>query len=234
MKRSLCFLAVLTLAATQAVAAVESVRFAPANVLPRLPASLQMHAFTGGRVELVVDVSADGKTSDWLVLAYTHESLVGPCVEAVQNWRFSPARIDGVAVPAQVGLTVNFTVDGIVISSNMLDEMFVRTLSGEGTRLVYRTKPAGELDQPPMRVNGPAPKYATAALRQGVRGKVQVRFFIDETGAVRMPAVDVGAQPYLAEMAVEAVRDWKFAPPVSNGRPVLISASEEFNFGRVE
>jgi TonB family protein len=227
-----CFLVVLSLAVTQAGAAVESVGLAKDNVLPFLPSSLQMQAFTRGSVELAVDVSAEGKPTDCLVLSYTHEPLVAACVNAVQTWRFIPAKVDGVAVPAHIEFTIDFTVDGIVVNSVRLDQMFVRTLCREDEHLTRRVRSAAELDHPPARVAGPAPKYATAALRQGVQGRVQVRFFVDQTGSVRMPSVDSSAQPYLAETALAAVRGWKFEPPVSKGQPVLISASEEFIFGQ--
>lgn len=234
MKRFPCLLALLTLAATQGGAALEPVRLEPDSVLPRLPASLQMQAFTHGRVELAIDVSTEGRPTDSLVLGYTHEALMKSCLEALSTWRFSPAKLEGKPVPSQIEITFNFSVDGIVVSSNMLDESFVRSLRGDEDRLIYRARFNGEVDRTPARVNGAAPKYAAAALQQGVRGKVQVRFYIDESGNVRMPSVDSGVPPYLAARAIEAVRDWKFEPPVSNGRPVLVAASEEFNFGKVE
>jgi len=47
-----------------------------------------------------------------------------------------------------------------------------------------------------------------------------------------MPAIaTAGEHPYLAEQAVLAVRHWKFAPPTSKGRPVLVAAAQEFDFG---
>lgn len=231
MKTLFALLTLLLVAASHAAGAVEHVAFNPANVLPRVPASLQMQAFTGGRVDLAVDVDASGAATDWLVLAASDDALVDTCLEVVPHWRFSPARVDGVAVPAQLEFAVNFTVDGIVLTSNMLDEVYVRTISG-GTRVTARTRGMSGLDHAPARVSGSTPKYALAALQHGVRGRVQVRFYIDETGAVRMPAVDAGAEPYLAQRALEAIRDWKFEPPTSHGQPVLVVASEEFNFGR--
>ena len=68
-------------------------------------------------------------------------------------------------------------------------------------------------------------------MKQGVRGKVQVHFYIDENGAARMPAIDNSDHPYLSEIAVEAVRGWKFEAPTANGAPVLVEALQEFNFG---
>jgi outer membrane biosynthesis protein TonB len=60
---------------------------------------------------------------------------------------------------------------------------------------------------------------------------VQVHFYIDEKGVVRMPAVQNGPHPYLMEMAVEAMKGWKFEPPTSRGRPVLVAAAQTFEFG---
>ena len=64
-----------------------------------------------------------------------------------------------------------------------------------------------------------------------MRGRVEVRFYIDEKGAVRMPVVASDASSYLAESAVTALRDWRFEPARQNGRPVLVAASQEFDFG---
>jgi outer membrane biosynthesis protein TonB len=32
-------------------------------------------------------------------------------------------------------------------------------------------------------------------------------------------------------LAVVALRQWKFEPPARNGRPVLVKATQVFNFG---
>jgi TonB family protein len=96
--------------------------------------------------------------------------------------------------------------------------------------LVYRPGRSAQLDRPLVRISGGAPKYAMAAAKDGVRGRVEVHFYIDETGAVRQPAISSAANPYLAEQAVEALRAWKFEPATSGGRPVLVVASQEFNF----
>jgi len=234
MKTTLGLLACLLLAAAPAGAALEPVKLNPDSPLPWVPASLQLDAFSHGRVVLVVDISADGLPTDWLVLGYTHRPLVTTCLAVLPSWRFTPARLDGTPVPVQVEFSIEFSPDGAVLTTCSLDEMFIRERFGEGRHLITATTRPADLDRVPARVTGPAPKYAAAAERQGVRGKVEVRFYIDETGAVRMPSVDAGSQPYLAGRALEAVRNWKFEPPMSKGRPALIAASEEFDFGRTQ
>lgn len=65
-----------------------------------------------------------------------------------------------------------------------------------------------------------------------VRGDVTVSFYIDEQGAVRMPYVLGQPNLELADLAVEAVRQWKFEPPTRQGRPVLVHAQQLFRFNR--
>lgn len=223
---SICALVV----ATQATAALESIRI-ETTVLPQMPPSLLIRGVTEGRVVVAIDIDAEGKLTDQLVVGYTHEQLVKPIVAALKEWQYQPARRDGVPVPAQVELTVTMSATGLVVSYTgveMMDAYFDRML---GDPMKYRLSSPKEIDRVPVRTNTVSPKYAEEALKQGVRGKVQVHFYIDENGTARMPAVDHTDHPYLAEIAVAAVREWKFEPPTTKGHPVMVAASQEFSFG---
>ncbi len=217
--------------AAQATAALESIKIETTE-LPSMPPSLMLKGVTDGRVMVAIDVDADGKLTDFLVIGYSHQALVKPIVAALKEWCYQPARRDGVAVPAQIELTVSMAATGVVVSmsgTDLMDAYMERILDGD--RLKYRTSRSHEIDRVPVRTNTVAPKYAADALKQGVRGTVQVHFYIDENGAARMPAVDRTDHPYLAEIAVAAVREWKFEPPTAKGQPVMVEASQQFNFG---
>ena len=99
-----------------------------------------------------------------------------------------------------------------------------------GLRHDYQACPAAEIDRPPVAIHTVAPRYAEDAEKQGVRGRIKVFFFIDKQGAVRMPAVQADAQPYLSTIAIKALRVWKFEPPTRRGLPVLVAAAQAFNF----
>jgi TonB family protein len=231
MKNLTSLIALCTLVvATQATAAIESISV-KTTTLPQMPFSLLERGVIEGRVVVAVDINAEGKLTDHLVIGYTHAPLVKPIVEALTEWQYQPARRDGVPVPAQVELTVTMSATGVVVSQTGMEmvETFMERVLGD--HLKYRTSRPDEIDRVPVRTNTVAPKYAEAALKQGVRGKVQVHFYIDENGAARMPAVDNSDHPYLAEIAVAAVREWKFEPPTAKGNPVLVAVSQEFLFG---
>lgn len=211
-------------------AAFESVKI-EMTVEPEIPAVLRMEGMREGRVVIAIDVSADGRLSDCLVIAASHKELIRTCVEAVKEWRFTPARLDGRPISARQELTINLTQTGIVVSrtaTEIIGDLFERIA---GRRNDYEMCPAREMDAPLTAVNRVSPEYAREAETQGVGGRVRVHFYIDEKGNVRLPAVPAETNPYLSAVAVEAMRSWKFAPPTRHGQPVLVAAVQEFNFG---
>ncbi|WP_164976031.1 energy transducer TonB [Oleiharenicola lentus] len=201
------------------------------TVEPQIPARLRMEGLRDGRVTFAVDVDAEGKLTDWLVLEASHADLIAPCSEAIQRWRFSPARYDGARVPVRVKFTVNLSMTGAVISRTVVDtvgDFFERVA---GRPLDYRISRGNEIDRPLEALNRVSPAYASEAQRQGVAGRVTVFFFVDERGQVRLPAVSAETHPYLSGIAVRAMREWKFTPPTREGRPVTVEASQAFVFG---
>jgi TonB family protein len=213
-------------------AAVESMKI-DVTSKPTLSPSMYMDGTTSGQIVVAIAVDETGKLEDTLVLGYTHRGLIASCLEAMKMWTYHPAKVDGVPVPTQAEITIDYTAEGVVISNlNAAEMMNAYLRRGTGPVFVERPCAAGQLDATPARVTTVTPQYAKDAEKQGVRGSVQVHFYIDQNGAVRMPAVNAGAHPYLSDIAVSAVRDWKFQPPTSHGRPVLVAAVQEFNFGK--
>lgn len=224
-------------AASQALAAFESAKLSPDNYMPQFPATLITDGVTEGHVTFALSVNADGKLTDSLPLAYTREAFVRVCQEVMKDWKITPARLDGQNVPVQMELRFDFKREGVVetstinISNHFLESM-VPGLADN--RLAFRLTRENELDHPPVPVATVSPEYATQAEKAGVRGKVQVYFYIDQKGEVRLPSVTAEAHPYLSDIAVTALRQWHFAPPTRHGEPVMIAASQEFDFGNAK
>lgn len=200
------------------------------TVIPQLSPVMLMQGVTEGKIVFAIDVDEQGRLTDWLVLGYTHPALVRNCVNALRDWKFQPARVDGVPVPIQTELTINLKAEGVVINrtSDVPIDDYLRRIFG--ARMLSKQRAARELDAVPALVKKAAPKYAKDAQKQGVHGNVKVHFYIDENGEVRMPSVDGEAHPYLAAEAIAAVRGWRFARPTADGKPVTVAALQEFHF----
>lgn len=218
--------------ALQVSAAFQSAQLSPDNPMPQYPAALILSGITRGYAVIAVSIDAEGNVRDALPLAYTQPQLARASMEALREWKFIPARLDGNPVPVQTDFRFDYTLEGAVISANIVNHFFFDNIENAGDNVaIYEPGRPARLDSPLVRVAGAAPKYARDAERAGVRGTVQVSFYVDETGAVRLPSVEAGSDPYLMEQAVEAVRGWKFEAPTIRGTPVIVAARQEFKFG---
>lgn len=200
--------------------------------MPQYPVALAADGITKGRAVLAISIDETGRVRDSLPLAYTDARFARTAQEVLADWRFAPARIDGEPVPVQLEVSFDFKLEGAVITANIANHFVFDGFDHAGPNaLVYQPGRLARLDATPVRVGGDDPRYAQAAKKDGVRGPVTVRFYIDEQGTVRLPAVITATNPYLMDQAVAAVRTWKFKPVTQRGEPVLVVAEQQFHFG---
>lgn len=73
----------------------------------------------------------------------------------------------------------------------------------------------------PRPVDAPPPRYPRRAQRRGQQGTVVLRVHVDARGVPgQVDIVDGSGSRDLDRAALEAVRRWRFAPAVRDGRPV--------------
>lgn len=80
-------------------------------IQPVYPEALAAAGTVGGAI-LEVTVGADGAVKQASVMRSSHPEFANAAYTAVQQWQFSPAQKDGVAVESRWRLAVNFSVDG--------------------------------------------------------------------------------------------------------------------------
>ena len=189
--------------------------------LPAFPNRLLHYGVTHGTVEVLFEVQTDGTVGDRLVTAYTHRDFARATEAAIERWRFQPTDVVHI-----VELTLNFETRGVLV--------VVKRHQAEagGDAYVFRPCPPGELDRRPQPVNQVSPAYSERMEAEGTVGTVTVRYFIDEEGRVRLPYALEAADPLLAAIAVQAVKQWRFEPPRCHGRPTLVRAEQAFRFGQ--
>jgi protein TonB len=93
---------------------------------------------------------------------------------------------------------------------------------------VVPVRPGGNL-KPPARIAYVAPIYPPLAKATHVDGSVILEATIDEAGMVRDIRV-LRSQPMLDQAAIDAVRQWRYAPTRLNGVavPVILTVTVMF------
>jgi len=201
------------------------------TVEPVFPPVLLQIGLTEGEARVAIDTDANGKLVEWLVVGYTKKEFADSSVAAIRQWNFTPARLGDESVGTIVELRFYFSAHGVVVSSaNPSDLLEAQTMRMFAGRYTYLPCSGRELDQAPTPVVTVAPRYGTDLAKRGIGGSVRIDFYIDELGAVRMPCVAAENHGVLPALAIEALKQWRFAPPTSRGRAVLVKASEEFRF----
>jgi TonB family protein len=74
------------------------------------------------------------------------------------------------------------------------------------------------------------PQYTEEAKTAKVSGSVLLKVTVDENGNAQNIQVAKSLDEGLDQKAIEAVRQWRFAPGTEDGKPVAVAANIEVNF----
>jgi TonB family protein len=85
------------------------------------------------------------------------------------------------------------------------------------------------LSKPPRKTHDVAPEYPDIASSARVQGVVIIELAVDEKGRVSSARV-LRSVPLLDEAALSAVRQWRYEPTLTNGRPVPVTVTVTVNF----
>ena len=177
------------------------------QVTPIVPESLQ---HVSGIVTIAVHLNSQGKISGTEVISSSHEELNAATLTAVQQWEFSPAYVNGKAVPSTVYAPFEF------VGQPMKTENAPKPVPVDNSELK------------PLRQSSPVVPEALA----GLSGEVEIEFIIDPKGYVAEAKALSSTQPALGELARRTVLNWKFTPIVKNGAAVPVKAVQPFRFGQ--
>ncbi|MDX2186487.1 MAG: energy transducer TonB [Opitutaceae bacterium] len=87
-----------------------------------------------------------------------------------------------------------------------------------------------QVDEKPVPLKTPPPRYPDAMKREGVSGIVAVSIVIDEGGNVIKATVAKSTNPEFDSPAVEAVEKWKFKPAKKDGNAVKVKVTVPLRF----
>lgn len=195
------------------------------------PAVMAMQGMREGEARAVLHVDPEGKLVDCLVTAYTHPALANEILTHVRAWEYEPARHRGEAIGTRVEVSFRFEARRMVLSLTAGDSMNASLKGLIADPVISLVAKPAELDTPPALVHVVQPAHPGRAARtlQG-RGSVAVDFYIDAEGRPRMPVVTRASDQTYAAAALDAVSQWRFAPPRRDGRAVLVRVVQQIVF----
>lgn len=197
------------------------------------PRTLRKSGVDHGEAWVALNVDAAGHLQDLLVTAYTRREFADEAAAALKRWRFRPAVLHGEPVATVREVHFIFSLAGVRVENLSGIDMIARYLDRPNKeRLVYRVSALRELDDIPVPVRVVQPSFPAALHDKGVSGTITVEFYIDDAGHVRLPAVTDWNQPELANLALDAVREWQFETPLQKGRPAVVLARQKFIFSQ--
>lgn len=178
------------------------------QVTPTVPEALK---HVSGRVTVAVQLDNQGKVTNAEVASSTHEELNSATLDAIKQWVFAPAYINGKAVPSSVYVPFEYVGQPL-------------------PEVAPVTKPilVDNSELKPLRQSSPSVPSALAELS----GEVEIEFLIDQKGYVAEAKALTATQPELGELARRTVLNWKFTPIVKNGVAVPVRAVQPFRFGK--
>lgn len=190
-------------------------------------------AGVSGVVILEAMIEADGSVSNLKVLRSIPE-LDQAAINAVRQWRYTPTLLNGQPVRVVMTVTVNFTLRA---RGAQPDER-AEAVRVDGLRNRVSGRPAadpveiprvgGEV-RAPVKVRNVNPAYPRDAMDANVSGVVIMEATLDVEGNVTDVQV-VRSVPMLDQAAIDAVRQWKYAPAVVNGQPSPVVMTVTVNF----
>jgi TonB family protein len=166
-----------------------------------------------GSVILECTVNTDGTPADVTVLRPLYPLLDRAAAAALQQWRFTPGVKAGAAVPVRVEIEMTFT---LARRSPALDSPSV-SKPGSGVTL-------------PRVLSEVKPEYPVRLREAGVRGLVEMDCVVLPDGTVGDVRVTRWIDPDLDVAAVQALRQWRFAPGAREGKPVPVQVFVQMTF----
>jgi TonB family protein len=160
-----------------------------------------------GIVTVEVRIGVDGTVKRLRVVKGLGYGLDENALLAVRDWRFAPARRNGRPLEATTQIDVEFNLRNAELNEEIANDMATRI--GPGVT-------------PPQVVHRIDPEYFTAGRRETLQGPVVLDAVILEDGTPKIVRVIRSLEWELDEIAINALRQWRFSPAMQDGNPVKV------------
>jgi len=173
-----------------------------------------------GTVVVYAEITTEGVPENLRILRNLGFGLDEEALRAVQQWRFEPNSEDGKLSRVATYVPVRFRLDRQIYGAQLP--------AGMGGNEIFQIAEGGITA--PRIISRVEPTYTEEARTGKVSGTVVLFAEISSAGTVENVVVLNKLGKGLDEMAVRAIKQWKFSPAVKDGRPVAVMITIEMNF----
>jgi len=185
--------------------------------IPLFSLEIRRHRIEG-TANLRLSVAADG-TLRHVEVIQGDPLPAAASLEAVSQWTFEPATLDG--KPVEADTTAQLTFRSLDNSACHVPAVLI-SLPPNPVRVGARVIA-------PCLKSHVVPIYPPDARENHIHGTVRLYAIIATDGSVKQLEVEKG-EPILAEAALQAVKQWTYEPFVLDGKPVEVDATVDVIF----
>jgi TonB family protein len=144
------------------------------------------------------------------------EGIISSALEAVKQWWFKPATLDGQPIPCEIPVAFSFSWP-------------MACMGGPRTGSFGKSDvPSTPSFNPPAVVSSVTPVFPANALGAG---SVVVSVSLDAAGKIQNVKIIKGSEGFNFS-ALEAIKQWRFKPATLDGQPIPSMIPVAFSFGQ--
>ena len=168
-----------------------------------------------GRVAVEVTVATDGKAKALQIVRGLGHGLDQNALVAVRDWHFVPATLNGRPIEATTRVDVEFSLKNAELNELIANDMATRIGPGvTAPQVVHRADPVY-----PPNITSPTPE-----------GLVVLDAVIAENGIPHVIRVIRSLDWQFDEIAINALKEWRFSPAIKDGKPVKVRMNVAVEF----
>lgn len=193
------------------------------TVMPVHPPELRQK-LVNGEVVLECLIDTEGRATEVQVISATHPGFSAAAEEALVQWEFKPAEINGRPAPMRIRVPFEFRLS----TEQVLTEIAGRPIFEEVKETVI---PAMQLPAWPRPLQFYVPRYPPELEGSGKYGKAVVNITINQEGKVINPRLVKATYPEFALPALLTALQLQFPPQVmANGEKIHVNLDLQFDF----
>lgn len=194
-------------------------------IIPAYPYNLLSNG-TNGSATVHLVINDTGRVVFSQITKSTHPEFAASLLAAADHFKYAPATLKGSTVISNVVYEHEFYAPSLRFlttyrdsdSTSDYDDYSLLSLEKKNSPKII---PVNKLDSVPDPVSQRKPLFPLAAPDGISSGKATIEFLIDETGQVRLPRIINATDPAFGYAAAQTITQWRFTPPLQNGKPVI-------------